>query len=154
MKLESKFDFDDQVWHISQRKRKEWSVCAFCEGVGKVQGKDGTWKTCLECYGRKGYNTYHEDQWELSHDGPLTVGQIRVEVRNEYRKGEDSGPSGIQCDNYGHQESRRREEYMMRETGIGTGSIFYSEDLFASREDAQVECNMRNATKEDFETTE
>ena len=149
MILESKFDFDDKVWRITQRTRKEWVECAFCKGQGQIAGVDGTWAQCPKCQARRGKNTYHEERWQVLGGCPLTIGQIRVQVRNEYRGGIDTGPGGLRCENYGHQEAHREESYMMRETGIGSGSVYYAQDLFASPGEAQAECDKRNATEQE-----
>ena len=40
---------------------------------------------------------------------------------------------------------------MMRETGVGSGSYYYAEDLFATNEEAVAECVKRNAVLESEE---
>ena len=143
MRLETKYDFDEAVWHIRQEKRKEWHKCGFCGGKCSIQGEDGSRSPCMVCHGKGGKPTLHEDQWRIADGGPLTVGQVRSEVCNEHHADDECGPGDTPCDSYG------REEYMMRETGIGYGSvapIFYGEDLFSSRGEAQSECDRRNGS--------
>ncbi len=59
----------------------------------------------------------------------LTLGQVRVEVI------ESPGYDGTIFDNY-KKQSGRKESYMAVETGIGTGYVYYVEDLFSTKEKA------------------
>ena len=79
---------------------------------------------------------YHTDS--LSVIGPLTIGQVRVEVTDS------DGVEGEEFfDNYKKKNSHK-EEYMCIETGIGSGIIYNSERLFRSKDDAKSYANNIN----------
>ena len=144
MRIDTKFEVDQQVCKIRNRREEKWIPCAFCKGTGGVVGADGTRGNCPKCYGAKGCAEFLPTKWQI--DEVLTVGEVRVEVRGEHKSIEDS-----RCSNYGSQSAKRVEAYMCRETGIGTGTLHSVEDLFATEEEAQAECDRRNAEGGDDE---
>lgn len=64
--------------------------------------------------------------------GPFTIGQIRITHTDSLGIEQD----GIQFDNYKAQQSYV-EEYMFVETGIGSGTIYNSDKVFATMGEAQ-----------------
>jgi len=68
----------------------------------------------------------------------MTIGQVRVEITNSPgREGEEM------FDNYKPQH-KYAEEYMCVETGIGSGTLYKVEDLFATKKEAESEAKRRN----------
>jgi len=78
---------------------------------------------------------YQTDSWHRI--GPMVIGQVRVEITDS------PGIEGEEVfDNYMAQKGKK-EQYMCVETGIGTGTIHYSDDLFTSKEEAKAEAAKR-----------
>lgn len=142
MHVDTKFNFEDRPFLINQERAKRWVVCGFCAGSGSINGASGEKRSCPECYNRKGTYEYFELKWAVSRQ--LTVGQIRFSMTAAY----DAGDDDTVFDNYGSQKYKREVEYMMRETGIGSGSLWREGELFATEEEAQAECDKRNAKVE------
>lgn len=137
--IETKFNAEAVVFAVVKRTQRVRQPCPLCDDDGKVQIGDET-RLCPDCYGR-GYSTVTEPlAWRVV--GPLTVGQIRVEITPFFDGDEDS-----MFGNLGHQEGSYRETYMMRETGIGSGTMWEGDTLYATRALAQAEYDREN--KED-----
>ena len=137
MKIETKFDLGQPVILIRNEREKVWITCAACKGVGKVTLGDGKQHSCPKCYGHRGKNEWLPTKWLVTQ--ALTIGEIQYRERMEWREGDDS-----EFANYRHQDAKVEERYMCRETGIGTGSCWSAEDMFATREEAEAECLRRN----------
>ena len=138
MKLETKYDFGDVVYSIHKNMQYDWEPCKFCDSTGRIVGANSEDRHCPECLGRKGAKVCTEQAYEIE-DTRLTVGQVRVEVTAERKQGDDSI-----FENYGHQEAKRKEEYMCYETGIGSGRFYNVKNLFPSQTEALAECEARN----------
>lgn len=82
-----------------------------------------------------------EHQFCVLPNGPLTIGMIRVEHTDSPGLGETV------FDNYKPKQSYE-ERYMCVETGIGTGTLFYVDDLYPTVEEAAAACEQKNAGKE------
>lgn len=136
--LFSRFDLHQRVYPISMTQPQRWVDCTFCEGSGHIVGADARERFCPECSGRRGEKVYENRRWMVG--SSLTVGQIRVEATAEIS---DEGESIF--DNFGNRKARLEESYMMRETGIGSGTIHSPERLFKTPEEAQTEVDQRNA---------
>ena len=139
MKFETKFSPGDVVWNISNTKIKVLFSCSFCAGTGKIQGADGEKRSCPECYGRCSDYKWEDKGWTISQENPqLTIGQVRVKFTGEWEGISDT------FSNYGPQGEEHKEEYMCRETGIGSGAIHRAERLFTTKKEAQAECDRLN----------
>ena len=66
---------------------------------------------------------------------PLTVGQVRKSVTDSPGR-----PGEEMFDNYKPQK-KESEEYMCVQTGIGSGSVYPVERVFATAEEAQLKLN-------------
>lgn len=131
MTIEFPFELGQKVWPIQNGHEQVWQPCPACEGEGAVQLKDGI-RSCPDCYGRRGRMEYRPTKWMIAEgrglDGhllyasPLTIGQIRI-----YLGGEDE-PNRL----------------MMHETGVGSGSLWDASNVYATRDEAQAECDKRN----------
>ena len=79
---------------------------------------------------------YHTDNWHVI--GPLTIGQVRVEVTDS------NGIEGeVTFSNYMAQK-KTTEEYMCVETGIDSGTLHPAEQLFFSKPEANRAAKNRN----------
>ena len=82
---------------------------------------------------------YTTDSWLVI--GPLTIGQVRVEVTDsDGIEGEDT------FSNYMAKKGTK-EQYMCVETGIGTGTLHPAEQLFSSKAEAKQAAKNRNGDK-------
>jgi len=136
MKLESKFDLNQKVWHIGNHPEKKWVKCETCEGTGRIHAGKKDWD-CPDCCNRGGKSVMGKAKWQVGK--PLTIGKIQVEVVNLETDGV--------FDNVGHYKEGATEqetEYMAYETGVGSGNLYGEEDLFATEEEAGAECKKRN----------
>lgn len=129
MIIETKFSNGDVVW----RAYTNWGPtsqedCPECGGKGSlaIEGKSYRYHCPRHGCDRGKINVY----------GPiplaetLTVGQVRVEISDSPGDGEGSHGS-----NFGPVRERK-EEYMMIQTGIGSGSVYPVEDLFHTEAEA------------------
>ena len=138
MNITTKFDLGDKVWHIRYDTNPIHVTCTFCAGTGRIIGRDESKDDCRKCHG-KGYNIeYQKMAWYISNHS-LTVGQVSVTIIKS--DGIETYP--VQFDNFKPRDERE-ERYMMVETGIGSGMIYNVNDLFATREEAEKECDKRN----------
>lgn len=144
MDITTKYSNGDKIWTIGQTSRTEWIECSFCVGKCRVNGFDGNTAPCPKCYGKGGENSYIGKEWEIME--PLTIGQVRMSITGESR-----GVAGKEhYSNLGPQKYSECEEYMCNETGIYTGSVYEVNKLYATIEEAQVECDKLNtALKEE-----
>ena len=139
MKFETKFSCGDVVWKISNTKIKVLFSCSFCAETGKIHGADGEKRSCPECYGRRSGQKWEDKGWTISQENPtLTIGQVRAQFTGKWEGSSDT------YTNYGPQEEELKEEYMCRETGIGSGTIHKAKFLFATKEEASAECERLN----------
>ena len=138
MDIQIKFSINDKVYLVERGHKQEWTPCAACEGTGRVELKDGVPRMCPECYGRKGRYRSLSLQWCPKQT--LTIGSVQVKLTNIESDGT--------FDNVGHFKegaTTREVFYMAYETGVGAGTLWNEKDLFASPEEAQAECDRRNA---------
>lgn len=126
MRLTTKFDLGQEVHAIADIAVDIDVDDPFCEGTGQITGRNGKARRCPECQGRGKLREHHAREWRLAQPSPMHVGEIRVEVS----------------------ESKTREIYMLDETGLGSGTLWPVNDLFAIRETAEAECRRRNARSE------
>ena len=138
MKMESKFNLRRTVFALRKDFSTRVTPCPFCGGEQFLEGKNGAKRRCPECFGSGNHTETGPAAYHVI--GPYTIGRVRVEVTDS--PGAPS-PSGLDADNYKPQ-SGRREEYMLAETGIGTGSVWRAEDLYATRAEAEAAAYARN----------
>ena len=133
MILHTLFDLGQTVWLIRQETTPVTRPCEVCDGRGYLDLVKGgnvhctnQWASKDRCNG--GVVTLAITQpWKVVIRS-LTVGQVEACAPQRTHDGWD--------------ESVR---YMCEETGVGSGSVYYEPHLFASREEAQAECDARNA---------
>lgn len=138
MNIKTKFELNDKAWLIRQEPLKIWKPCAGCNATGKIKLADSSETACPKCYGRKGETVWGKQAWQVARC--LTVGQVNVRI-------ESIVPDGI-FDNEGHYDESaitREESYMCYETGVGSGSNWKADNLFAIESEAVDACNERNS---------
>ena len=129
MEITTKFNLGQEVYPIRSFRKEVTDPCPTCDGVGVVviAGKE---YRCPECYG-SGTNTHLEPQkWQVINEYASKVGKVSVELyaeRYHNRKGNED-----------------QIRYMIEATGVGGGSLWNEDDLFATIEEAQAECERRN----------
>lgn len=129
MEIRSHFDLGEKAWLIRLTFEPKWEECPSCE-EGTVPTKDGRGLPCPRC-DKKGLITDRSVHRWVPASSALTVGQIRLQVGSNNRDGSKRDDD--------------EESYMMWETGVGSGSVYYVRDLYRSLELAQAECDKRNA---------
>ena len=137
MRINSKYNLNQKVWLIRREKRREWTTCKACTGIGEIKLDNGEKSCCPKCYGEKG--KYHFFEFEWSPRERLTIGIIQITLTN-------IEPDDI-FNNMGHfkeGETTIEVQYMCYETGVGSGSCYYEKDLWESHNEAKSECKKRN----------
>jgi hypothetical protein len=129
MKLESKYDTGHVVSMISYEEAKRVVECSTCLRTGKVKIGEEEF-ICPKCNGRSVHIQWNGRKWFVK--GSSEVGKIQIVFQTLGYESNDE-PHG-----------RPHVTYMLAETGVGSGQIWGEKDLFASREDAQIECDKRN----------
>lgn len=145
MKIETKFDLGQKVYKIFFTRKAVRIPCPDCGGVSEMKTPSGGTLTCSRCrhavyHGHpKGTITSYEDSaWHITDVG--TIGRVGV-TKYDYMGGDPDND----FDNYKPPESGSdKEEYMFWETGVGSGTLHKGDDLFATRGEAQAECDRRN----------
>jgi len=132
--IETKFGIGDRVWFASITTEKRSHDCPDCLGSREWEATSPAGATfkfnCPRCtahyQGNSDLNLTYS--WWVPAARQLTVGQVRG-----YH-----GPDG-------------KNEYMCHETGIGSGSVYGEDLLFATEEEAlaaaQAKANVNNADK-------
>ena len=133
MIIETKYSLGDEVWPIWRGRREVRTPCPMCGGVGWLEINSIN-EQCPLCYGRCHIISWEPEAWLLREFGCAVVGRVDATIyAPKHRpKYDDNGPIS----------------YMLTETGIGSGQIWYEQDLFPSREEALAACDIRNAGSE------
>ena len=129
MNIITKYNLGDYIHTVSERREKIRIAtnCQVCNDSGKItlQDKDKSY-TCPECRG----NTYHINEGDVEYyvsDRSGEIGNVRAEIYDKKYKREET-----------------RIIYMLDSTGVGSGTLWYEEDLFLTDADAKAECVTRN----------
>jgi hypothetical protein len=132
--MEAKYKIGDKVYHASYRSTSKCHPCPDCLGAQKwsVTSPAGTEYqfSCPRCDG--GYSGRHELSLHYSEFAPfvqeLTIGSVRMDTAAD---------------------PDRQIEYMCKETGVGSGSVYRECDLLTTEEAArarsEVDCKLKNA---------
>lgn len=136
MNLATKFDLHQHVWYVWIKREEHEVKCPACEGMGYIwlnveHGEKQTF-SCPKCYGRKKETVYGKEIYSVF--GHSIIGKITYELQeNEFKPFELLPDVKI--------------SYMLYETGIGSGSLWPEENIFATEAEAQAFCEFKN-TKE------
>ena len=134
-----KFKLNEAVVLIDKSREYLNRPCEACYAKGRIRLGNGKHVQCPDCYGAKVIATAGKLQWRVTKE-VRTVGKITASVINIV-------PDGC-FSNVGHYEEGydvSNVEYMMYETGVGSGTCFKETDLFKTEIAAQAECDLRNA---------
>jgi len=128
MQLDTKFNLGDIVVPIRQRYETVGDPCPECEGTGRAALLKGGTVRCpnRECRSGLIHHTAIRP-WKPSTDFTSAIGKVDAERYADARQGTS------------------RTTYMIEATGVGSGTLWSEADLFATVEDAQAECDRRNA---------
>lgn len=144
MKIETKYNCGDKVYNIQSRMEQVQGTCGFCNDTGRVTGQDKASLCCPKCNGRP--PTTWLPRKYMVNPRAMTIGRLGYELTD------NMGEAGSQFDNYKPQH-KVKEEYMLEETGIGSGTVYKVEMLFPTAEEAQTECDKLNAEESDKEAS-
>lgn len=130
MEIKTKFNLGDEVFVINCYSELVKTKCPICNGNKFINIKGRQFKCPnKDCY--DGYLHHREDRkWHIAYNS--FVGNIKFEVYRDY--------GGIEI------------SYMIDQTGIGTGSVWRENTLFATEEEAQARCDELNKELEKQKT--
>ena len=145
MRIETKFELGQRVCRIIKKRKAIRIPCPECGGVSEITTPAGGKLICRKCdmatyhgHEKGTVSSYEESAWLVFGGG--TIGRVTVE-RYDYNGGNPDSKFG----NFAPPEpGSDKEEYMLWETGVGSGTLYYAKDLFATKEEAQAECDKRN----------
>lgn len=129
MNINTKFSLGDPAVTITSDYVSRKVKCYTCNHTGRVVINDEEF-TCPKCKGnclRDQFCGHKSIIGEIS-----TIGKIQVEITD---------PKFCY-----HEKEAYKVTYMLKSTGVGSGTLWNEKDLFSSREEAQKECDMRNAS--------
>lgn len=126
MLLKSRYDIGQSVWVAQQQYEPVRNACKLCHGKGMVQivGSEKL-AVCPECKGRGYFDGGAIYRWVLGIHS--VVGQINIKAVKTPKKGIIT-----------------TVEYMLRDSGIGSGSIWKEDQLFLTKEEAEAYCDKMN----------
>ncbi len=129
MEAKSRYNLGQIVYPINREQKQVKNPCPACLTIGYFKGADGTRHTCTSCYGKLTVSKFEPVAWQLySAHYFLTIGQIRIQLTGE-----------------GEATHEQETIYMCEESGIGGGTLWDEWRLYPTREEAQAECDKRNA---------
>lgn len=133
MNITTKFDLGQTVYAVHRGMESLRDECPLCGDTDRVTLTTGQVVMCPERYSGS-HRSVIQRWWPWTIRNTGTVGQVRVEL---------TAPG------FGYDEDeesvKRRRQYMLIETGVGSGSLYNECDLFASKEEAEAACAERNA---------
>lgn len=130
MNINTKFSLGDTVVTITSDHVSRKIKCFTCNHTGRVVINNEEF-TCPKCRGdclRDQFCGCKSIIGEIS-----TIGKIQVEITD---------PKYCYCPD----KESYKVTYMLKITGVGSGTLWNEKDLFSSREEAQNECDIRNAS--------
>jgi hypothetical protein len=144
-RVETRYNIGQTVWPIMSWTRHDTVPCETCEGRGRFEVLPGKFAPCPDAsysgVGHRCDNGRKHRQWrtEWVVEPPSQVGSIQFEIRaaahRRYETARDHSTVGLD-----------EERYMLERTGVGAGTVWGVNKLFASEAEAQAECDLRNAT--------
>ncbi len=123
MNITTRFSLGQTVWALWNTRADRLVNCECCGNTGKVVIA-GQEYICPKCHGAGQHKVYDGERWYVETSGH--IGRISPEI---YEAGDE----------------RTNISYMLDSTGIGSGTIWREANLCESREEAQAECDRRNA---------
>lgn len=131
MEIKTKLNIGDKMYFIHKIEGVEINSCISCNGTGKITLASGKTFNCPECYGEGHFKKITTKQWRPLDDRNNVismygqpVGKIEISITKDGRK--------------------KNPDIDIKYTPKGFGNFFQEEDVFASHEEAQAECDRRN----------
>ena len=125
MNITTKFNLGDYLYTISKGTKTITSTCKTCNGSGHIQvGEDDF--SCPKCYGSKVEYVVKLNKWRIYPENCGVIGKVDIERYAEKYDKDD------------------RTVYMLDSTGVGSGTLWYEDTCFLTRDEAQVECDRHN----------
>ncbi len=135
MIIETKFNFGDEVYAITTDRVDIYKECPACSGRGYFELDNGETSSCPKCDWRSGkIRTGYKVRWKINYDMPGIVQNIRLSL-------------------YISPKHESERVYMLDKTGVGSGTLWKEENLFSTKEDAEIEINKRNLKLEEEESS-
>ena len=138
MSITPKYAIDQRVWPICRGMDSLRDECPVCKDADTVKLADGRVFDCPQKY-KHGHRDVIQRwwPWRVRLDSVGHIGQIRtVETAPECVRDSDRDAE---------REKRERVSYMIVETGVGSGSVYYEPEVFPSVVEAEAECDRLNA---------
>jgi len=131
MEIKTKFSLNDKVFVIHKTVTSRFITCKACNGQGRII-QNGCEFLCASCQYSGGRYEDVSPKWQIAFEN-TKVGKVYVEMY--YEKYYKINP-----------KTRDREiKYMVEASGIGTGTLWMENEVFATEEEALEECKKRNA---------
>lgn len=126
MIMQSKFNLGDKIYLLGglyiDYPNKHHKECNVCSSTGQVTINGETF-CCPKCNGEV-RTDYSVQYYRRNKPSPVayTIGQIEVKV----------------------QKNKTEIQYMCKETGVGSGTIYYEDECFATYEEAVLATDKEN----------
>ena len=118
--INSKFKVGQVVFAVVKSTLTKHITCPVCDGNHKIRLKNDHLYNCPECGGLGYKESIEPEGYRIAYIS--TVGKVQIEIyKTEYR-----------------------ETYMLTATGVGSGRVWDSNDLFATKEEAEEYCKKMN----------
>lgn len=130
MNITTKFDLGQRVYIIHKAGQLVKQKCPACSGNGGIVLEyNGFSFICSNCQGSGITETWYSTNWQIAYE-KVKIGRVGVELYRETFINRGS--------------EKNRITYMVDETGVGSGSLWNEDDIFATKEEALEECEKRN----------
>lgn len=135
MIVQTKFSLGDKVFPVARTTEYVKRDCVRCGGKGELALVEGGALPCPNRYAGQ----------ESCNGGQVTLG-----VLSPWQPSRDVGFVGKvsvirYASRHANQYTHDGNEYMLDSTGVGSGRVWKEDDLFSTPEEAQTECDRRNA---------
>lgn len=131
MTYTTKFEMRQDVWMVRESVFSRIVKCAPCSNTGSVRiGSEDF--ICPKCNGRAAYAQSAGRQFYV--DGQSRIGKITVDDYPDRLRwgGNPDAPNPL-------------VSYMLEATGVGSGQLWEEDWLFATKEEAQHYCDVKNS---------
>ena len=140
MLIETKYNLGDIVYPIHKTCEQIWIPCKSCGETGIITYNDGEQDKCPKCWGEKGRVEWQSTKWMLIDNYPKEVKNKAIERGDHVW----FPPFKIGQVRVEQEKNSKEVQYMCVETGVGSGTIWNEDQLFLSKEEAQLECDKKN----------
>lgn len=134
MEIKTKFDLGQRVYIIQKSGQLIKRDCPACNGNGNIVNEKNFVFHCENCQGSGITETWYSTNWQIAYE-KAKIGRVGVELYRETFINRGS--------------EKNRITYMVDETGVGSGSLWNEDDIFATKEEALEECEKRNLVLEE-----